>query len=247
MKKFVIGLVCIFICALAKAATETINWYVDGNTYATTTCQTGGDITLPTAPTKYGYTFHGWADSYVFLEYIESTGIQYIDTGYTFNTEHKLILNVKPSNDSLAWFFGANANAGEVIIGKRDNLYFGGLIGSGVNIFPTSKYYNIIMDTNHTDTSLVVDDNIVFTGSKNFNSRNILLFAYIPGTAEGINGVSTQISSFKMYQKDGTLVQNLIPAKRTSDNVLGMYDTVTDTFFTNAGTGEFIAGPVINQ
>ena len=39
---------------------------------------------------------------------------------------------------------------------------------------------------------------------------------------------------------------NLIPARRNSDNALGMYDTVSGTFFTNAGTGEFTAGPVAN-
>ena len=40
-------------------------------------------------------------------------------------------------------------------------------------------------------------------------------------------------------------VRNFIPARRNSDGVLGMYDTVSNTFFTNAGTGEFIAGPMV--
>lgn len=41
------------------------------------------------------------------------------------------------------------------------------------------------------------------------------------------------------------LVRNFIPARRDSDGVLGMYDTVTNTFFTNSGTGNFIAGPMV--
>ena len=32
--------------------------------------------------------------------------------------------------------------------------------------------------------------------------------------------------------------------KSKKEIVLGMYDTVTKQFFTNAGVGEFIAGPV---
>lgn len=44
----------------AHADTETVNWYKDGQTYAQTTCTVGGDITLPTAPTKRGYNFTGW-------------------------------------------------------------------------------------------------------------------------------------------------------------------------------------------
>lgn len=60
LKRFLIILSLLFSCAL-YAATETINWYAeDGTLYDTTTCQTGGDITLPTTPTKYGYTFQGW-------------------------------------------------------------------------------------------------------------------------------------------------------------------------------------------
>lgn len=35
---------------------------------------------------------------------------------------------------------------------------------------------------------------------------------------------------------------NLIPARRDSDGEIGMYDTVSGTFFTNQGTGKFISG-----
>lgn len=40
--------------------------------------------------------------------------------------------------------------------------------------------------------------------------------------------------------RNGTIVQNLTPCIRKSDNKPGMYDTVTKQFFTNAGSGEFI-------
>ncbi|MBR3510536.1 MAG: InlB B-repeat-containing protein [Alphaproteobacteria bacterium] len=62
MKKFLILLFVIFICSIAHADTETINWYVDGNTYATTTCEIGGGVSLPDEPTKYGYDFIGWSE-----------------------------------------------------------------------------------------------------------------------------------------------------------------------------------------
>ena len=43
---------------------------------------------------------------------------------------------------------------------------------------------------------------------------------------------------------NSSLVRNMIPVRRNSDNVLGMYDLVSRTFFTNSGTGTFVAGPV---
>ncbi len=50
------------------------------------------------------------------------------------------------------------------------------------------------------------------------------------------------------YQKrNGEYLINLVPAKN-SNNVIGMYDTVSGTFFTNAATDgpDFTAGPVAN-
>ena len=60
MKKFLICIFCAMFCGLARADTETINWYVGTSVYNTTNCESGGDIVLPTPPTKRGYTFNGW-------------------------------------------------------------------------------------------------------------------------------------------------------------------------------------------
>jgi hypothetical protein len=51
----------------------------------------------------------------------------------------------------------------------------------------------------------------------------------------------------KTYDNN-TLVRNFVPAKRDSDDVLGMYDTVSGQFFTNAATSgpDFTAGPSAN-
>ena len=46
-------------------------------------------------------------------------------------------------------------------------------------------------------------------------------------------------------KKAGVMIADYIPAKRNSDNVLGMYDTVSGTFFTNQGTGSFVTGPEV--
>ena len=53
-----------------------------------------------------------------------------------------------------------------------------------------------------------------------------------------------KIYHFKLWS-GGNLVRNFIPVKNSS-NVVGMYDTVTGTFFTNAGTGDFTPGPLAN-
>lgn len=60
MKRFVAIIIGVFLCCVAYADTETINWYVGNDSYAQTTCETGTDIILPTTPTKRGHTFDGW-------------------------------------------------------------------------------------------------------------------------------------------------------------------------------------------
>lgn len=43
------------------------------------------------------------------------------------------------------------------------------------------------------------------------------------------------------------LLHNFIPCYRKSDGEIGMYDTVSKTFYTNAGTGTFLKGEDVNN
>lgn len=255
MKKFVICLFCVFISPMVKAATEIINWYVDGNTYATTTCQTGGDITLPPAPTKYGYTFQGWA-GYVFLEYIQSSGTQYIDTGITINEDSKVdilysmtSITSKPEMPFGTRLMGAVSDAKSGIFRTHGSDTNRVAFGNGAGTNNDIQGYN----SSNTDYNLVVDKNgavingttvATFPTSSITNTFPMYIFACnTSDTASFL--ASMKLYSFKLYDNN-TLVRNMIPAKNAS-NVVGMYDLVSGQFFTNAGTGEFIAGPLINQ
>ena len=66
----------------------------------------------------------------------------------------------------------------------------------------------------------------------------------VVGDRKGTVGIgSIRIYSSKIWD-NGELVRELVPAKRDEDDTIGMIDLVTQTFFVNEGTGEFIAGPV---
>jgi hypothetical protein len=92
----------------------------------------------------------------------------------------------------------------------------------------------------------LLDGNSISGGAVNYpevytsNTLSAYLFARNNNGTAG-NFLNCRIYSFNIVQ-DGIVVLNLIPCRRNSDNVLGMYDTVTGTFLTNAGTGDFIAG-----
>jgi uncharacterized repeat protein (TIGR02543 family) len=80
--KRIFGILSLMITTVSYADTETIKWYVDGNVYNTTTCQSGGNVTLPTQPSKPGYTFVGWQ---VALYDFSTLDPSVAGTNYTYN------------------------------------------------------------------------------------------------------------------------------------------------------------------
>ena len=77
------------------------------------------------------------------------------------------------------------------------------------------------------------------TGQANYTSEvNVFLFAQYYNGALRYGG-TVQLSTFKYYDKNDTLICDLIPCYRKSDGVIGMYDIVRKIFLTNAGSGSF--------
>ena len=70
-------------------------------------------------------------------------------------------------------------------------------------------------------------------------------------------GCEMRLYYFKLFD-NGNIVRNLIPCYSTTivtdvngkscpSGTKGLYDTVEGKFYTNQGTGEFIAGPDVNE
>ncbi len=243
--RFLRYIFCALLFVTASVAdTININW-MDGNTtYAQTTCEIGGDIILPSPPTKRGYTFKGWVAGYTRLEYIESTGTQYIDTGvaYTDGISIDIKFSTNKSADSSAFLFGFYLYQDAFGVNTRSG-------------WDTST--GVLMLYSASDTKSIAVENktiniISFRNNKYYyNNSELWSPSIMPTDRTSSIGLFAPIKAIKSYPFIGKIysvtisnVCNLIPARRNSDNTIGMYDTVSGWFFTNAGTGEFIAGPV---
>ena len=255
MKKFLLTLTAIFICTVTFA--KTINWYVGDTVYQTTTCESGSAITPPTPPVKNGYTFVGWK-SYVPIKYLESTGTQYIDAKYSFvNILYaRIVLDAifysGPGGQANGWrVTGVAASSGGPNIGMAN----GGGIFSYTAGTTTDQYTNIygkngeryLFDLNIPDQTYTVSDiydNILVEvnpiNRSNRTTSSFIIFGY-----RASNRVSMRIYSLKMWD-NGVLVRDFIPVLDNNGTPC-MYDKVEDKFFYNAGTGNFIAGPVIGE
>ena len=253
--------------------TINLNWY-NGDEKLTVannaqSCVYDGTLTVPPQPTKPGYTFNGWKvirvpGGFTELQYLESTGIQYIDTGYVYNsnmTAHIIIDTSFAGVGNSYWKchgLSGSAFGGPNIGVSHTNklsaaIYRGGDFITDVSAEANKRY---LFDLNMLQKTFTVID--VATNTVLVNESNIPAAEYIGRPGFGLFGYygrgpggsyPTQLNSSKIYSAklydNNELVRNMIPARRDSDGVLGMYDSITGTFFTNAGTGTFTAGPAV--
>lgn len=186
------------------------------------------------------------------VEYIESSGTQYIDTGIAGNTskriQAKLNWSLITNNDSM--FIGANSGSGTSIVYisavlisnlKRVQFAYGSYTNMSQTIVENTDYELDAILSNGSQTVKLNDDVGNNNLSANIGAKNLYLFAM------NSNGNANYYSSGKLYfckiyDTNDVLVRNLIPCYRKSDSVIGLYDLVTNTFYTNQGTGTFTKG-----
>lgn len=187
---------------------------------------------------------------YTKLEYIESTGTQWIDTGVTPNQNTEVYMEAQPKSaadagDGTGFIpYGAavsyNNNAFECYTqnGKYEFNYgtqnaFLGTAAVGDNVVITHKKSTTVK-VNGTESGQSFS-NTTFTAPYTLG-----LFGTHRATV--LHGLC-KISVCKIYD-NGTLVRDYIPCKNAS-GVVGMWDDVNSQFYTNAGTGAFTAGPEV--
>ena len=203
--------------------------------------------TLPT-PTKTGYTFGGWEllpDGYTQVEYIQSSGTQYINTGYKLQNTDQLIVDmlVGQSGGSYVEFgFRSDSSAKNSMYSIDGRFVYGdanGYVASSDKLVTINERHLIIVNGNN----YFVDD-VKTTMSKTFtngNNLDLYLFAYNNNGSVGAQSPSTRIYGVQIINSSRACVRNLIPVRNPS-GALGLYDLVENKFYANAGSGTFTAG-----
>lgn len=186
------------------------------------------------------------------VEYIESTGTQYIDTGIKTNTTtSRYETKISPSLVSGAMCIFGTRNSSStnqssmnvfVIDGtfRLDWLY--GAMGNSVKNISSNTEYTISITR-----GLATINNVNYVSGENTSIDSSYTF-YV-GNLNNAGSVYSKGFSGKIYYSklynNNILVFDGVPCYRKSDNEIGMYDLVSNTFFTNAGKGTFTAGAEI--
>lgn len=192
------------------------------------------------------------------LEYLESTGTQYIGTGVLADDDCGYRLEFKCTLQKNEQFFcGSRNDSGDT------RCYIGGTFTSGNPAVITFVGWNTLVIPNsawaNSATQCVAEVNYRGSRQARFGAITAALptlttqtapFLLFAGNIRNRNPSlvtgACRIYSFEMTRGVNTTL-NMLPARRISDGVLGMYDTVGDSFYTNSGSGTFVAGPVVDE
>ena len=183
---------------------------------------------------------------YTELEYIQSSGTQYIDTGFKPNQDTRVVTKFDMLQTDTAWrkLWGSASGSYDLDFAlwnfgtTKLQSYHGTKTNNSVPI--TGMSLDVDANKNiwkYSGETITFDKNnftcaysmYIFDMNKN-NDPN-----YLPGMMK--------LYLFKIYDND-VLVRDFIPCKNSSGTI-GLYDSVNNQFYQNAGTGTFIAGPEI--
>ena len=181
------------------------------------------------------------------VEYLESTGTQYIDTGIHTDPDIGIFAKLYTiSTGNKSWFGSNNNTYASLILNAYSPTEIEYQYGNdywGRKTFANAV--NSILEIHFTtDQQLIINDTVVVSNLRRITGRSsgsIHLFVRSGGSAFVVGRAYT----FKIYY-GAAKVLDLIPCYRKMDSKPGMYDLVSGTFFTNQGTGEFTVGADVN-
>ena len=199
-----------------------------------------------------------WIDGiYEQLEWLESTGTQYITvvSGQVDQTYGiKMTMSMTAETD--------NYPAGSTGLSGNRILFFGARSGTSYWSYGWATTLTGSTLPKYPFSSYPAGINNFYTATLNFlNSKKVSFENETPETMSDSTKTftNTNIKLFGSYttpycksrikeafiSKGTDLIRHLIPVRRITDGVLGMYDKVNKVFYTNDGTGSFIAGDVL--
>ena len=188
---------------------------------------------------------------YTPLEYIGASSGQFINTGINPTDQMIIKTDILFTSDDISVFGGSQNNTNKMQVYKyqnKINVRFHNQTSSSLQpVISNDNWYSLKIDySNSYGTINDTTTSIIKTNAEQVTYPIYIWANNVAGTISGGTGGS-YIKFFEIRNSDGTNLFYGVPARRNSDNVVGMYDTVSNTFKTNAGTGTFTAGPDVSN
>lgn len=211
-------------------------------------------------------------NTYQRVEYIQSDTTQYIDTGYTQRSGSCFRIEVCPLQDpnlqsTQQVIFGNyvttyNTQSYQVCWYMNDQGIYQFTFGISTTIYPAYTYFTGYYDQDivahvYNNTIEIYDSNdeyLLITRTLNQSigdgANTIAIFCkHVDDHYDSKSKI--KLRRFSIYSQlnsqnefdDQYLVMDMYPVVRISDNVAGLYDVITETFFSSPVGNDFIVGP----
>lgn len=177
-----------------------------------------------------------------YVEYIESSGTQYIDTGFKPNNNTRVVMDLlytgseNISNEFGAWNSSNNASFICLTTGQNNLYPFYGNASQTVSVDRTARH-TVDMDKNVVKMN---GTTMITFNQMSFQCTYPMFLCCFNNAGATENMTSMRVYSCQIYD-NGTLVRDFWPCY-DPEGVACLYDKVEKKYYYNAGSGEFIAG-----
>ena len=200
---------------------------------------------------------------YTEVEYVENKNRAYLDTGFKPNQDTRIVCTMQcVTSSQYGRYIGAGGyNSKNAMQFDYESYYNGTLHVSWGHLSSWTTYSSCVGDYNvheyDWDKNYFYRDkgkSNQFSASTTYTNfqctDNLGIFIYINNGAPSSNysteALIGKMYTFQMYD-NGTLIRDLVPCKRDSDNRVGAYDIVNDVFYypPNYSSYPLVAGPEV--
>lgn len=184
------------------------------------------------------------------VDYIQSTGTQYIDTGllanYGYNIELKFYITEGNTDQTIVGgdassyiYLGANFAEG------YKNFYrhqFNGWVNEPLNVLTNNTLYEVQSILKNNQQYLSINGTSVFSQSFSLSGDYqipLMIFARYGTTAYN---ASIKLYYLKIKQTSSIILRDYVPVLNKTINKYGLLDKIENKFYGNDGSGDFLGG-----
>ena len=188
-----------------------------------------------------------WQKYDVEIEYLQSTGTQWIDTGIlsknTIGWKIEFMTNLNATSGKNHQYIGATylingVRINTYLVDYNNNIRVGW--GTGEKNFSTNAFTKRCIKINYFNDRKTYIDDVFKHNLEDIDDSNLKLGLFC-GNSKGLGKAIPQGNIYSCQITDGeTLVRDYIPVR--VGQVGYMYDKVSGQLFGNSGTGNFILG-----
>lgn len=194
---------------------------------------------------------------YTRLEYIKTTGTQYIDTRVLPTKDINWSVDFMITQHGTSTYdipFGSRATNAQNLLSMSTSQIAVDFGGTTLDLYNITQINNRILyelinpnenqvqrKINGTLISPIVNKS-VFSGTNPYT----MLIGGFHNNSASFESRNTNTQWYSVKIRNGlNLIRDFIPVKRKTDNKVGLYDLVEHKFYGNSGSGDFVAGPVV--